>query len=78
MSPCYWTHSFFFLKILMINHTIKPNTIASPNTAIKLPPAIRAAISAITAIAIIKVSKIVNKIIMITPSIIEAVIFAKI
>ena len=76
-SPCYGTHFFFFLKILMISHTIRPNTIASPNTATKLTPAIIAAIRDITAIAIIKISKIVNKIITITPSIIENVSFAK-
>lgn len=70
------THFFFLLKILMISHIIRPNTITSPNTANRLPPAIIAAISAVIAIAMITLSKIINKIIMFTPFIILSVIFA--
>ena len=70
------THFFFLLKILMISHIIRLNTITSPNTTNRLPPAIIAAISAVIAIAMITLSKIINKIIMITPSIILSVIFA--
>lgn len=50
--------------------------ITSPNTTNRLPPAIIAAISAVIAIAMITLSKIINKIIMITPFIILSVIFA--
>ena len=70
------THFFFLLKILTISHIIRPNTITSPNTTNRLPPAIIAAISAVIAIAMITLSKIINKIITITPFIILSVIFA--
>lgn len=63
------TH-FFLLKILMINQIINPNTITSPNTAINPALAAIAVMDINTAIAIIILNRIVNKIIMITPFII--------
>ena len=70
------THFFFLLKILMISHIIRLNAIASPNTTNRLPTSIIAEISAVIAIAVIALSKIINKVIMITPFIILSAIFA--
>lgn len=70
------THFFFLLKILMISHIIRLNAITSPNTTNRLPTSIIAEISAVIAIAVIALSKIINKVIMITPFIILSAIFA--
>ena len=58
MSPCYWTHFFFRLNHLTINHMTRPNTIRSPNATMK--PAPHA--SAIDANTIATDSKIVSNI----------------
>ena len=73
MSPCCRTHFFLCLKILMINQTIKPNTITSPNTAIRPTPEIMAPIRTAIAMAMTTASKIVKVIILALPFIIESV-----
>lgn len=71
--------NLYFLESLIsltIIHTIRPNTMMSPNARKKLPAPMIARIPVITAIASNTLSKIVNKIIIITPSIIQSVISA--